>query len=265
MNNKTLRLTESAIMLALGFILSLLKIIDMPFGGSVTVFSMLPVIIIAYRYGTAWGLLVGFTASLLQMLSGLKNLTYGTSAGAVVAIILLDYVVAFAAMGLGGIFRGRIKDQGVSIAAGAFAACLVRYICHTVVGCTVWAGVSIPTSDGLLYSMIYNAAYMIPETVITVVGAYFAGKIFTLADSQIKPVPMSGAAAKNMAAAVPAALGVVVAFVFIFAMVQTEDGFDISAIAQTDIFDWLAPVIVLITGVAVSIIIKTTVSKENKA
>lgn len=264
MNNKTLRLTESAIMLALGFILSLLKIIDMPFGGSVTVFSMLPVIIIAYRYGTAWGLLVGFTASLLQMLSGLKNLTYGTSAGAVAAIILLDYVVAFAAMGLGGIFRGRIRDQGVSIAAGALAACLVRYICHTVVGCTVWAGVSIPTSDGLLYSMIYNAAYMIPETVITVVGAYFAGKIFTLADSRIKPVPMNGAAAKNMAAAVPAALGVVVAFVFIFAMVQTEEGFDISAIARTDIFDWLAPVIVLITGIAVSIIVKTCVSKENK-
>ncbi|MBD5113668.1 MAG: hypothetical protein HDT46_00460 [Ruminococcaceae bacterium] len=265
MNNKTLRLTESAIMLALGFILSLLKIIDMPFGGSVTVFSMLPVIIIAYRYKTAWGLLVGFTASLLQMLTGLKNLTYGTSAGAVIAIILLDYVVAFTAMGLGGIFRGRIKDQGVGLAAGAFAACLIRYICHTVVGCTVWAGVSIPTSDGLLYSLVYNAAYMIPETVITVVGAYFAGKIFTLNEQQIKPVPISGSTSKNMFAAVPAALGIVVAFVFIFAMVQTEDGFDITAIAQTDIFDWLAPIIVLIIGIVVSVIVKTYSSKEKKA
>lgn len=265
MNNKTLRLTESAIMLALGFILSMLKIIDMPFGGSVTVFSMLPVIIIAYRYGTPWGLLVGFTASLLQMLTGLKNLTYGTSAGAVIAIIMLDYVVAFTSMGLGGIFKGKIKDQGTSIACGAFVACLLRYICHTIVGCTVWAGVSIPTTDGLLYSLVYNAAYMIPETVITVVGAYFAGKIFTLTEQQIKPVPIKGGTAKNAAAALPAALGVVVAFVFIFAMVQTEEGFDITAITQTDIFDWLAPVIVLVIGIAVSVILKRSAIKEKKS
>ncbi|MCM1054346.1 MAG: energy-coupled thiamine transporter ThiT [Bacteroides sp.] len=264
MNNKTLRLTESAIMLALGFILSLLKIIDMPFGGSVTVFGMLPVIVIAYRYGTAWGLLTGFAASLLQMLTGLKNLTYGTSAGAVIAIILLDYAVAFTAMGLGGIFKGKIKDQGASLAAGAFAACLVRYICHTAVGCTVWAGVSIPTSDGIWYSMAYNAAYMIPETVITVVGAYFAGKIFTLSEQQIKPIPMSESGAKSAFAAVPAAIGTVVAFVFVFAMVQTEDGFDITAITQTDIFDWLAPVIVLAIGIAVSVIVKLYASKEKK-
>lgn len=251
-------------MLALGFILSMLKIIDMPFGGSVTVFSMLPVIIIAYRYGTAWGLLTGFTASLLQMLTGLKNLTYGTSAGAVIAIILLDYVVAFSAMGLGGIFKGKIKDQGTSIALGALAACLLRYICHTIVGCTVWAGVSIPTSDGILYSMIYNAAYMIPETAITVVGAYFAGKIFTLNEQQIKPLPVRDGAGKSAVAALPLALGFVVAFVFIFAMVQTEEGFDITAITQTDFFDWVAPVVILVVGAVVSVMIKMSAKKEKK-
>ena len=264
MTQKTLRLTESAIMLALGFILSLLKLIDMPFGGSVTLFGMLPVIIIAYRYGAPWGLLVGFAASLLQMLSGLKNLTYGTSAGAVIAIIALDYVVAFTAMGLGGIFKGRIKDQGTGIALGAFSACLVRYICHTAVGCTVWAGVSIPTSDGLLYSMVYNAAYMIPETAITVVGAYFAGKMFTLSEPQIKPVSMKDGAARRAAALLPSAIGLVIAFVFIFAMVQTEEGFDITAITRTDIFDWLAPIIVLVTGVVVSVIIGGT-AKEKRS
>lgn len=263
MNTKTLRLTESAIMLALGFILSLLKIIDMPFGGSVTVFSMLPVIIIAYRYGTPWGLLVGFTASLLQMLSGLKNLTYGTSAGAVIAIIALDYVIAFTGMGLGGIFRGKIKDQGMSIALGALSACLIRYICHTVVGCTVWAGVSIPTSDGLIYSMVYNAAYMIPETAITVVGAYFAGRLFTLSEPQIKPASMKDGAAKNAVALLPAAIGLVIAFVFVFAMVQTEEGFDITAVTRTDIFDWLAPIIVLVTGAAVSAVIMNTAKKKH--
>lgn len=250
--NKTLRLTESAVMLALGFILSLLKIIDMPFGGSVTAFSMLPVIIIAYRYKTPWGLLVGFSASLLQMIMGIKNLTYATSAGAVIAIIMLDYVVAFTAMGLGGIFRGKIKDQGVSLASGALVACVLRYICHVISGCTVWAGVSIPDTDGLLYSLAYNAAYMIPETVVTVVGAYFVGKAFLLSEQQLKPVPMEKTAARNILSSIPAAVGVVVAFVLIFAMIQTEDGFDITALSSADIFDWLAPVIVLIVGIVVS-------------
>lgn len=261
--NKTLRLTESAVMLALGFILSLLKIIDMPFGGSVTAFSMLPVIIIAYRYKTLWGLLVGLTASLLQMIMGIKNLTYATSAGAVAAIVMLDYVVAFTAMGLGGIFRGRIKNQGISIAAGALTACVLRYLCHVISGCTVWAGVSIPDTDGLLYSLAYNAAYMIPETVVTVVGAYFVGKAFLLTEQQLKPIPMEKAAARNMLAAVPAAVGVVVTFVLIFAMIQTEEGFDITALSQADIYDWLAPVIVFVLGIAVSAVVKLTGSKEK--
>lgn len=262
--NKTLRLTESAVMLALGFILSLLKIIDMPFGGSVTAFSMLPVIIIAYRYKTPWGLLVGFSASLLQMIMGIKNLTYATSAGAVIAIIMLDYVVAFTAMGLGGIFRGKIKDQGVSLASGALVACVLRYICHVISGCTVWAGVSIPDTDGLLYSLAYNAAYMIPETVVTVVGAYFVGKAFLLSEQQLKPVPMEKTAARNILSAIPTAVGVVVAFVLIFAMIQTEDGFDITALSSADIFDWLAPVIVLIVGIGVSVVVKLTGNKEKK-
>ena len=265
MNNKTLRLTESAIMLALSFILSLIKIIDAPFGGSVTVFSMLPIVIIAYRYATPWGLLVGFTASLLQMLSGLKDLSYGTSAGAVIAIILLDYVVAFTCLGLSGIFKGRIKDQGISIASGAFLACLIRYICHTISGCTVWAGISIPTSDGLIYSLAYNAAYMIPETVLTVVGAYFVGKMFTISEPQIKPISMKEGTAKNTAAIFPVAIGIVIAFVFIFTMIQTEDGFDITAITKTDIYDWLAPIIVLLIGIVVSLVIKNTGKKKDAA
>lgn len=262
---KSLRLTETAIMIALGFILSMLKINDMPFGGSVTVFSMLPVIVVAYRYGTAWGLLAGFAASFLQMLMGLKNLTHATSGAAVIAIIMLDYIVAFAVMGLGGIFRGKIKDQGVSLAAGALVACVLRYICHVISGCTVWAGVSIPTNDGLLYSLAYNAAYMVPETVLTVVGAYFAGKAFTLSSEQVKRVPLDTGSARNLVAAIPAVISVVISFVFIFGMVQTEEGFDITAITQGDIFDWLPVIISLVVGIATAVIIKMVAFKDKKA
>lgn len=252
-------------MIALGFVLSMLKIIDMPFGGSVTVFSMLPVIVIAYRHGTPWGLLAGFAASLLQMLMGLKNLTYATSAGAVIAIIMLDYIVAFAVMGLGGIFKGKIKDQGVSLAAGALVVCILRYICHVISGCTVWAGVSIPTTDGLLYSFAYNATYMIPETLVTVVGAYFAGKVFTISSEQIKRVPLDTSSARNLVAAIPVVLSVVISFAFIFKMIQSEDGFDITAITKGDIFAWLPVIISLVVGIAATVVIKVAAFKDKKA
>lgn len=260
---KSLRLTETAVMLALGFILSMLKIIDMPFGGSVTAFSMLPIILIAYRHKTAWGLLAGFAASILQMLSGMNNLTYATSAAAMIAIIFLDYIIAFTAMGLGGIFRGKIKDQGTAVALGALVACVVRYLCHVISGCTAWEGVSIPSSDALVYSLFYNAAYMIPETVVTVVGAYFAGKVFSLTSEQIKRVPLDNRSARNLVSAVPAAIAVVISFVLIFAMIQTEEGFDITAIVLTGIFDWIPVIILILVGVAATVFIRKNAFKEK--
>lgn len=261
---KSLRLTETAIMLALGFILSMLKIIDMPFGGSVTAFSMVPIILIAYRYGTAWGLLSGFAASLLQMLMGLKNLTYATSAGAVIAIIFLDYIIAFSVMGLGGIFKGKIKDSGVSVGAAALVVCVLRYLCHVISGCTVWAGVSIPTADGLLYSFVYNAAYMVPETIVTVVGAYYAAKVFTLGSEQIKRVPLDSGASKNLIASIPVVLAAVISFIFIFAMFQTEEGFDITAIASTDFFSWLPVIISLAVGIGATVVIRNVSFKNSE-
>lgn len=260
---KSLKLTETAIMIALGFILSMLKIIDMPFGGSVTAFSMLPVIIIAYRYGTPWGLLAGFAASLLQMLMGLKNLTYATSPWAGIAIVMLDYIVAFAVMGLGGIFKGKIKDQGIALASGALVVCVLRYLCHVISGCTVWAGVSIPTSDGLLYSFVYNCAYMVPEALLTVVGAYYAGKVFTITAERVKRIPLDTSSARNLLSSIPAVLSVVLSFVLIFAMFQTEDGFDITEISRAHVFEWMPVIIILAVGVALTVVIKKTAFKNK--
>ena len=252
----TLMLTESAVMIALAFILSFLKVVDMPYGGSVTAFSMLPIIIIAYRYSTGWGLAAGFAFSLLQMLMGLSSLSYATSAAAAVAIILLDYIVAFTVMGLGGVFRRVIKDQGSAMAVGALLACVLRYICHVVSGCTVWAGVSIPTSDGLIYSMGYNATYMIPEALMTIVGAYYVGSLFTITEAKIVRRPASGNKnAFSVIAALPVVLAVVVSAAFIFGMMQNPDdgSFDISAISGYGINSWVPVIVSMILGVVISI------------
>lgn len=249
-------------MVALAFVLSMLKVIDMPFGGSVTAFSMLPIAVIAYRYGTAWGLLTGVTYSSLQLVMGLKNLTYATSAAAGAAIVSLDYIAAFTVLGFAGIFRRRLKDDGISLAAGALLGCVLRYACHVITGCTVWAGVSIPSADGLVFSLAYNAAYMVPETMLTVVGAYFAGKAFTLTKEQVTRVRMERKAMANLYAAIPAAIGVVISFTFVFSMMQTSDGFDITAVSSADIFKWIPAILTFTLGILGALIIRITLSRK---
>ena len=95
------RLAEAALLIAMGTVLSVFKLIDLPYGGSVTVGSMLPVLIIAYRYGTGFGMASSLAFGIIQQLLGLKTLSYVTTWQSILAVILLDYIVAFMVIGLG--------------------------------------------------------------------------------------------------------------------------------------------------------------------
>jgi thiamine transporter len=82
------------------------------------------------------------------------------------------------------VLRGRLKGeksrayyQSRELALGALIVCVIRYILHTVAGATVWAGLSIPTEAALIYSIGYNATYMIPETLVTILVALYIGEI----------------------------------------------------------------------------------------
>lgn len=238
-NNKAVRLTESAIMLAFAAILSVLPIVELPFGGSITACSMLPIILIAYRYGTGWGLFTAFSYSLLQMLFGLKNLSYATSVWAAAAIIFLDYVAAFTLLGLGGIFRKRIRSQSGALAAGTLFVCALRYVCHVISGCTVWEGVSIPSADGLAYSLVYNATYMIPETFVTIVGAVYIARLLDFRNESInraaprEKVPDLAVLYRGLAAAL---LGGAVIYdvARVFGAIQGDGKFDITQISTVN-------------------------------
>lgn len=173
------RLTESALLLAIAAVLSVIKLVDMPYGGSVTACSMLPLLIIAYRHGTRHGLFTAFAYSLIQLLLGLDNFSYATSFGAVIAIAVFDYLLAFLALGLGGIFRGKLP-QGAALGTVAFLTGLLRYLCHVISGCTVWAGLSVPTAEAFIYSLSYNATYMIPEILILTLGAVYVSRLLSL-------------------------------------------------------------------------------------
>ena len=162
-------------MVALATVLSVIKIVEMPYGGSVTVASMLPIVIIAYRTGTAWGLGSGLVYAVIQQLLGLKSLSYFTTWQSILAIILLDYIIAFTVVGLGGVLRRIVKRQSYAICLGALGVSILRYICHVISGATVWAGLSIPDSAALIYSFGYNATYMLPEAVILIATAFYVG------------------------------------------------------------------------------------------
>lgn len=175
-SSKTVQaLVESAMMVALATVLSIFKIIDMPYGGSVTIASMLPMIILAYRQGVVWGLGSGLVYAAIQQLLGLSTLSYVTGWQSVLAVIMLDYIVAFAVVGFGGIFRKLIKTQSGALMAGAGLVSLLRYVCHVIAGATVWVGLSIPNEAALIYSIGYNATYMLPEAIILIAVAYYLG------------------------------------------------------------------------------------------
>ena len=84
---KMLRLVESGLMLAMATVLSLVKVLPLPYGGDVTAFSTLPLIIIAYRHGLGQGLLTAFAHALIQMMLGAQNFSYGFTVPAVIAIV----------------------------------------------------------------------------------------------------------------------------------------------------------------------------------
>ena len=171
-------MVECSIMIALSTVLSVLKIVEMPYGGSVTVASALPIIISVYRHGLGWGAGCAIVNGAIQLLLGLNTLSYFTTWQSVVAIILLDYIVAFGVFALSGIFSKIEKRQNYAMIYGALLVSILRYVCHVISGCTVWAGLSIPTEAALVYSLSYNATYMLPETIVLVaVCAYVTSVI----------------------------------------------------------------------------------------
>lgn len=164
------RLVTTGILIGLGTALSLIKIWQMPLGGSVTLLSMLPIALISIEYGVGWGLTGAFIFSLIQMFLDLAAvLSWGLSPAAIVGTILLDYILAFTAIGLSGMFR---KKGIPGICIGVFLALFCRFVCHLISG-TIIFDIWMPEgwANPFIYSVCYNGLYMLPETVLTMIGA----------------------------------------------------------------------------------------------
>jgi thiamine transporter len=174
--NYTLRkITETAIMLAVAAVLSLIQFTGpWVLGGSITVCSMLPIILIAHRYGSKWGLLTAVTYSLLQLLLGLQNVQYAPNALTAAGIILLDYVLAFGVLGFAAVFDTVFRSKKKAFMVGVVAVMTARFFCHFVSGVIIWEALW-PNSLGWaswIWSLSYNGSYMLPEMLITMAVGY---------------------------------------------------------------------------------------------
>ena len=150
-NAKTLAYGAMAISAA--FILSFIKIVEFPNGGSITVASMLPIFIYAYIAGPRAGILAGLCYGMLQYIQE-PYFVHWTQ-------LLLDYPIAFALLGTAGIFRGK---QWL----GALVGSMGRFLCHFLSGVVFFAEYA-GEQNVFLYSFGYNISYILPDLIICLV------------------------------------------------------------------------------------------------
>lgn len=167
--NQIYSLTLSAVFVALATVLSLIKVYKMPMGGSVTLFSMLPIVMLSFMLGVKKGLVAAFCYSLLQLLLGITLdglFGWGLTPTALVGTIFLDYIIPFTLLGLAAIFG---KKSPFRIALGVALVMVIRFLSHFISGVIIFGVFS--SSDSWIYSLTYNGSYMLPELVITLIGA----------------------------------------------------------------------------------------------
>ena len=154
----TKQLVFSAMAMALGMVTSMVKLVDMPMGGSVTLFSMLFICLIGYLYGLRTGLTTAIAYGFLQLIIDPYIIS--------IPQMLTDYILAFGALGLSGMF----KDKKHGLVLGYIAGVLGRYFFTFLSGMIFFGSYgAYYNMSAPVYSLAYNGAYLGPEALITVV------------------------------------------------------------------------------------------------
>lgn len=157
----TKKITVVALAVALTTTLSFLKV-ELPFGGSVTFFSLVPVILVAYHYGIYLGLVAGFANSLLQFITSPWILTPFT--------FFLDYIFAFSVVCFAGVFKKIVKNKTLSLTFGTVLFFVLRFTMHLISGIIYFKNGIIadtfPQSNAFVYSLCYNLAYIVPDMLV---------------------------------------------------------------------------------------------------
>ncbi len=169
-------LTDSALMVALSFVLSSMELIPMPMGGSVTFASMLPIMLLSVKYSTRVGLSAGFVYSLTQLAQSLAKgnvFIYCYTPTSVIICVLFDYIIPFTLLGMAGIFYHKrvFKNSDTAVYVGITTAVLARFICHFITGVVIWKQWAPEGMGKFLYSFLYNSSYLSIDFIICIIAA----------------------------------------------------------------------------------------------
>lgn len=169
--NNIKKLTECSVMLSLSVVLSFIEVWKMPMGGGITLLSMLPICLIAVKYGVKGALPTAFLYSVIQFAIGFSSgnvFVYCITPFTWIICMLFDYIVPYTVLGFAGMFRKKSGDAGILI--GTALTIIIRFLCHYITGVVIWG----QWAEGMspyLYSLIYNGQYMLPECIFTCIGA----------------------------------------------------------------------------------------------
>ncbi len=151
------QLAFCAMAMALAVVTSLIRFASLPMGGSITLFSMFFICFMGYLYGPKVGILTGIAYGVLQLIIG--PYVYAPLQ------VLLDYPLAFGALGLSGFFYK--KKNG--LVPGLLVGMTGRYLCHVLSGYIFFASYAPEGMNPLVYTLGYNATYILPELIATVI------------------------------------------------------------------------------------------------
>ena len=175
-NTNLTTLTECAVMLALAFALSCAKLFEMPMGGSVTVASMLPIMLISVKYGVKTGLATGLLYSFTQLLQAFASANvfpYCETGKTLLICIIFDYVVPFTILGLCGVFHKMkiTKAVELNVYIGIVSVVILRFLSHFITGVAIWGQWAPDGMGKYLYSFLYNAGFLSLDFLICIVCA----------------------------------------------------------------------------------------------
>ncbi|NJD01185.1 MAG: energy-coupled thiamine transporter ThiT [Ruminiclostridium sp.] len=152
----TWMLAEAGIVLALFLILNQITVLKMPMGGTITAGAMVPLLIFSFRWGGKKGIFVCAVAGIMDFIIGTKYSFHPVS-------LLFDYPIAYGMIGLAGFFSKKIKGMLTGTVVGIFG----RFLCHVLSGVVVFASYAPEGQSPLIYSILYNGTYLLPELIIS--------------------------------------------------------------------------------------------------
>lgn len=160
--SKTRMIAEAGVAIAIAQVLSFITLFHMPQGGSIKAASLVPLMIFAYRWGGTRGIWAGVVYGVLHFLLGFKSSIHYLS-------IILDYLLAYGAIGVCGYF----KDNMTGLVSGSIVAIALRWFASVTSGAVVFASYAPQGQNPWIYSMIYNASYMVPDGILNIIVLLF--------------------------------------------------------------------------------------------